>query len=150
MTAMQFFVIASEDNMKPIDLESIRKRLESDRRESMQTLLQLGRETRSPDPDNTQDSADLSTTNTSKELLFERSSQRRTMLRLIEAALQRIADGSFGACVSCGDDIPLRRLQALPWTQFCLRCQEEIEREVGSNLSARVEIPLPRLAKRAG
>jgi DnaK suppressor protein len=116
----------------------------------MQTLTQLGRETRSPDPDDTQDSADLSTAHTSKELLFERSSQRRTMLRLIDAALQRIADGSFGVCLSCGDDIPLRRLQALPWTQFCLRCQEEIEREVGSNLSARFEIPAPRLARRAG
>ena len=136
--------------MKPIDVESMRQKLESHRRESLQTLAQLGRETRSPEPDDTQDSADLSTANASKELLFERSSQRRTMLRLIEAALQRIADGSFGVCVSCGDEIRPRRLQALPWTQFCLRCQEEIEREVGSNLSGRIEVPAARLAKWAG
>jgi DnaK suppressor protein len=49
---------------------------------------------------------------------------------MIEAALRRIADGTFGVCVACGDDIPRKRLEALPWTDCCLRCQEIVEREM--------------------
>ena len=50
---------------------------------------------------------------------------------MIEAALRRIAEGPFGICVvTCGDDIPRKRLEALPWTDCCLGCQEIAEREM--------------------
>jgi hypothetical protein len=75
-----------------------------------------------------------------KESLFDRSSQQRLALRLIEGALGRIANGSFGVCVACGDDIPDRRLEALPWTQYCLSCQEAVEDEVGSRLSSQAQL----------
>ena len=73
----------------------------------------------------------------SKESLFQQSSQRRTSLRLIEAALRRIDDRCFGECADCGGEVPARRLQALPGTQFCRRCQEAVERERGSSVSSR-------------
>ena len=47
---------------------------------------------------------------------------------MIEAALQRIREGTYGVCVACGDDIQCGRLEALPWTQHCLPCQETVER----------------------
>lgn len=37
-------------------------------------------------------------------------------------ALGRIADGSYGTCQSCGNDIPLDRLLAIPETPYCLTC----------------------------
>ena len=119
------------------EMEQLKEKLEDLRQESMRFLERLRHERRSLETDGTQDSADQCVVNLSKESLFEQSSQKRTMLRLIEAAQQRMTEGSFGICVACGDEIQKRRLQAVPWTQFCLSCQEELEGEVGASVAAR-------------
>ena len=49
-------------------------------------------------------------------------------LRDIEAALERIATGSYGACLSCGIGIPRERLEAYPTAKRCLPCQQQHER----------------------
>lgn len=117
--------------MNKTEVSQLRKKLETQRLEIMSSLRQLDQETRSIEVDTTQDAADLSVSSMSKEALFQQSSQRRTVLRRIEAALQSMDDGTFGECVGCGEEIPTRRLNALPWTQRCLRCQEEIEQQAG-------------------
>ena len=89
--------------MKQVDVERLRQKLEFQRHEAQQFLRRMEQEVQSLDAEATQDSADRCVISLSKESLFERSSQRRTVLRLIEAALKRIADGSFGTCVGCGD-----------------------------------------------
>jgi DnaK suppressor protein len=127
--------------MEQRDIKRLRQKLEFQRYEAVQFLRRLEHETHSLDADSGQDNADRCVISMSRESLFERSSQRRTVLRLIEAALKRIANGSFGVCVACGDDIQSRRLEALPWTQFCIRCQGELEGEVGSSLAARASMP---------
>ena len=55
--------------------------------------------------------------------------QRRHAQRLeqVEAALERVADESFGCCRLCDELIPLRRLEARPEGAFCLRCQARLE-----------------------
>lgn len=55
-------------------------------------------------------------------------------LKKIEAAFQRIQDGTYGECVSCGGDIGERRLEARPTADLCIDCKEESERS--ENLSA--------------
>ena len=136
--------------MEQGDVERLRQKLEFQRDETRQFLRRLEREVQALGAEATQDSADRCVISVSKESLFERSSQRRTVLRLIEAALKRISDGSFGICVGCGDDIQDQRLQALPWTQFCLRCQGELEGKIGARLSTRTPIPAPATSRRAG
>lgn len=136
--------------MEQRDIERLRQKLEFQRHESCQFLRRAEQEAQSLDADSVQDSADRSVISITKEALFERSSQRSTVLRLIEAALKRIADGSFGVCIGCGKDIQTRRLEALPWTQFCLQCQGELEEEVGSAFSARAMTPAAGPWKRAG
>ncbi|WP_284617955.1 TraR/DksA family transcriptional regulator [Aquabacterium humicola] len=49
-------------------------------------------------------------------------------LRQIEAARQRIAQGSYGECIDCGRDIPLARLQVQPWSARCAPCQTQAEK----------------------
>ena len=61
------------------------------------------------------DAIDLSCFTASKEFLFARASQDRGRLRLIQRALERVNDGSFGICTECEDPIGLKRLQAVPW-----------------------------------
>lgn len=50
-------------------------------------------------------------------------------LSSIEAALERIRDGSYGNCDHCDEAIPLARLQALPYATLCIRCQREAEKD---------------------
>ncbi len=45
-------------------------------------------------------------------------------LRLINVALERIEKGGYGICSSCGEDISMSRLKALPFTPVCLECAD--------------------------
>ena len=54
--------------------------------------------------------------------------RRSELLRNIQAALRRIEDGTFGICVNCEETIGSHRLVAVPWTPFCIRCQEAVDR----------------------
>lgn len=46
-------------------------------------------------------------------------------LKLVEEALDRIHTGDYGACLSCEEPIPAKRLNALPWARYCVDCQEQ-------------------------
>lgn len=48
-------------------------------------------------------------------------------LQAVKAALQRIADGSYGECVSCGKNVAVPRLQASPAAARCIDCQTKAE-----------------------
>jgi DnaK suppressor protein len=48
-------------------------------------------------------------------------------IRNARAALRRIEEGSFGTCQQCDDDIHPKRLAAVPWATFCIRCQEAVD-----------------------
>ena len=50
--------------------------------------------------------------------------RQQQLLTEVERAIGRVEAGTFGECDSCGEDISGRRLQALPWTRFCLGCAE--------------------------
>lgn len=96
--------------------------------QTIRSLDRLHDETRSINSDSPSDSADQCALSLSREALFHQSGERRVMVRRIEAALSRIKKNSFGICIGCGDSINSRRLEALPWTQYCLDCQEDLER----------------------
>lgn len=48
-------------------------------------------------------------------------------IRMIEAALERVADGSYGICARCGEDITEQRLDVLPYTPICKDCASAVE-----------------------
>jgi DnaK suppressor protein len=47
-------------------------------------------------------------------------------LRQIQEALDRLALGEFGVCLACEQLIAPKRLQALPWAKYCVKCQESV------------------------
>jgi RNA polymerase-binding protein DksA len=49
-------------------------------------------------------------------------------LELVDAALARLDDGSFGTCLRCGGAIAPARLEALPWAAHCITCQGKLDR----------------------
>jgi DnaK suppressor protein len=74
------------------------------------------------------DAVDHATTSSERELLLQQRNREQGLLRMVEVALERIRDGSFGQCISCGNEIDVKRLQAVPWTRYCIQCQEDFER----------------------
>ncbi len=83
---------------------------------------------READTEATQDPADKASNSYTKELLFSQSTNDRQMLMLIEEALERIEDGEFGTCVISGAEIPMKRLEAVPWAKYTIAVQEQIEK----------------------
>jgi DnaK suppressor protein len=60
--------------------------------------------------------------------LAMRSLEKRfAQLRFVEAALDRIAAGTYGCCLQCDEEIGMKRLTALPHAVFCISCQESAE-----------------------
>ncbi len=67
--------------------------------------------------------------NTARDLEFALDEHETAHLAAIEAALQRIEDGSYGECADCGVDIGAARLHAAPEAARCVHCQEKAERQ---------------------
>jgi len=51
------------------------------------------------------------------------------LLRNVRRALLRISSGTYGYCVSCESEIGMKRLRAVPWAQYCLKCQDTAEKK---------------------
>jgi DnaK suppressor protein len=64
-----------------------------------------------------------------RELAIRNLDREATLLRNVRAALRRLADGSYGICMHCDEEIKPKRLQAVPWTMYCIRCQEAADRQ---------------------
>lgn len=74
-----------------------------------------------------QDSGDRAANSYTKEFLFHQSDDNRRILQLIEEALKRVDNGSYGLCVECQQDVQKKRLEAVPWARHCIECQEKQE-----------------------
>lgn len=108
-------------------LDGFKKRLEERQRELRQTVSRTAQDGREADLESAQDVADRAANSYTKEFLFSQSSSERQILQMVDGALVRIRDGSFGECISCGEEINPKRLEAVPWTRHCIECQEKLE-----------------------
>ncbi len=108
-------------------LEAFKKRLEARQQDLRRTVSRNQQDGRSSDEDTAQDIADKAASSYNKEFLFHQSNADRQLLQMVEGALARIQDGSFGQCISCGREINPKRLEAVPWTRHCIECQEKLE-----------------------
>ncbi|MBZ5656788.1 MAG: TraR/DksA family transcriptional regulator [Acidobacteriia bacterium] len=109
-------------------LEYFRKRLETRQQELRQMVSRNQQDGRSADEEATQDIADRAASSYTKEFLFSQSNNDRQLLLMVDGALARLREGSFGECVSCGKEINSKRLEAVPWTRHCIECQEKAEK----------------------
>jgi len=63
-----------------------------------------------------------------RELAIRNLDRDSNLLRNVRGALRRIEDGSYGTCLHCEEDISPKRLNAVPWTPYCIQCQEMADR----------------------
>jgi DnaK suppressor protein len=109
-------------------LEYYKKKLQAKRDELMHNIARTEEEGRAADEDTTVDLADKAANSYTKEFLFGQTNTERNLLNLIEQALKRIKNGSFGSCANCEDEMQQKRLEAVPWAAYCIDCQEKQER----------------------
>ena len=112
------------------------KRLRQRQQELEQAVANTVEQALASNPDDTRDVADQAVAGYQKELLFTQGTVRSAQLRLVRQALVRLADGTFGDCIRCYQAIGAKRIEALPWTPYCIDCQERIEKgDIGPTAS---------------
>lgn len=108
--------------------QALRQRLEKQRDEILNMYKQDLRAGQESADDGTEDIVDRANNAYNRELMFSLSDTERNTLLLIENALRRMDEGTYGRCSNCGQNIALPRLEALPWARFCVDCQELAEK----------------------
>lgn len=78
--------------------------------------------------DGTEDIVDQANKAWNREFMFSLSDNERKHLLLIEAALGRLAQGTYGICLHSGEPIAYPRLMAVPWARYTVDVQEKIEK----------------------
>jgi len=74
------------------------------------------------------DEVDLARHDIGKEIFHELSDAQENLLELISSALEKIERMTYGFCEKCGKMIPKKRLEALPWVRYCIKCQTNIDK----------------------
>lgn len=128
--------ISSESGLSKKQVDEFQRRLERWRAELRVAAGQVTREGRELENESAVDVADRAVTSATKEFLFRQAQERHRLLQMVEAALERIRGDSFGECLVCGSLIGSKRLEAVPWTEYCVACQEKQERGELSGINA--------------
>ena len=115
--------------MRKRELDRFRQMLEERRRELLDKSERTAGEGRSTISEGGEDYVDDAVTSYTREFLLSLSGFERRQLALVEDALARIEDGTYGECQMCGEGVPVARLKAIPWARYCVSCQEVVEKE---------------------
>jgi len=71
--------------------------------------------------------AETATATLGREIDYTLGENSGHVLAAIDAALKRIDDGTYGTCITCGDQIRYERLEASPWAALCIDCKRRAE-----------------------
>jgi DnaK suppressor protein len=115
------------------ELEKYRRLLE-EKKASLSVDLAKARDAEEETTEeSTQDIADKAVSSYTREFLYSLSDTDRTTLLQIDEALVRVEEGTYGTCANCGTPMAEKRLLAVPWTPYCLDCQELAEKGLLEN-----------------
>ena len=131
-TARELPVLEQEDPWTAAELAEVRTELEADRErlqsevdEAEADLAELMRDSGEGSGD---DQADAGAATWEREHELSLTNNAKELLEQIKHALERIEEGTYGACESCGNPIGKMRLQAFPRATLCLTCKQKQER----------------------
>ncbi len=62
-----------------------------------------------------------------RQVLLNLGEQEREQLERVEEAFLKFADGRYGICEKCSEDIPLKRLEIVPYVKLCVKCKNKME-----------------------
>ncbi len=110
------------------ELERYRKLLHEKKNGLMAELAKTKNAEEETTEESTQDIADKAVSSYTREFLYSLNDTERDTLLLIDQALARIDEGTYGFCQNCGVLMAEKRLTALPWSRHCVACQELSEK----------------------
>jgi RNA polymerase-binding protein DksA len=118
-----------------IDIQHFREALLDERRRvehAIATLRaehpgSLGEEVEETSPTNDNNLAETATATLGREIDYSLGDNAEQVLSEIDVALGRVDDGTYGTCVTCGNEIPRERLEANPWASLCIDCKRRSE-----------------------
>jgi RNA polymerase-binding protein DksA len=117
-----------------IDTAHFKERLLDEQRRVQEALNYIHEENRGQLEDDREEipsdnhPGDMATSTFDRELDATLEGNEERLLQAIDSALQRIENGTYGICQSCGQPIGAERLEALPWTTQCIDCKRREER----------------------
>ena len=113
------------------EIAQFKKRLEELKEQVMKTVRGTKESVTQPDEGKgySQHSADEGTDDFVKNISLEVTSKEFDLLRQIDRALEKIEEGTYGICDISGEEIPGKRLEAVPYATMTVKSQEKFERE---------------------
>ena len=114
--------------MSKKDMEKYRRLLEEKKTTLSSDLAKTRSAEEETTEESTQDIADKAVSSYTREFLYSLTDGERSTLLQIDDALNRIDDVTYGMCINCGQTIAEKRLTAVPWTPYCVDCQELSEK----------------------
>jgi len=108
---------------------ALEKTLQDEKEKILRKLRQFHTESKEVEADIAQDVVDKAESSYTKEFLLSLSDAERRQLAMIDESLRRLKGKEFGLCQMCGKPISKKRLSALPWTPYCIDCQQKQEQE---------------------
>lgn len=116
--------------LKKSDIAKFKKRLEEMRSQLSKTLKGSTDEVKSSDESTgySQHQADQGTDDFGRTVSLEVTSREYSILKQIDRALEKIEDNTYGICDISGEEIPLARLEAVPYATMTVKAQEKLEK----------------------
>src|SRR3989338_2570048 len=116
--------------LKASEIAEFKRRLLEMRSQIVATVEVTKKEVTAPDESKgySQHSADEGTDDFVKQINLEVTNQEFGLLRQIDRALEKIEDGTYGICDLTGEEIPLKRLEAVPYAVMTVKAQEKLEK----------------------
>jgi len=106
-------------------LEHFKQRLREKERDLTAAIAQFSGEAREAGKGEPGDPSDLAVSSDQKEILFQEGALEWNTLTQVKEALRRMEAGHYGICIDCGRPIEPARLEAVPWTAYCLNHQRK-------------------------
>jgi DnaK suppressor protein len=107
--------------------EHFKQRLLAEEKELLIRINRAATSAREPGDDSAHDLGDESLSDVLKSGQLKEADTYSTQLQQVRDALQRIEDGTFGKCIVDGGPIEEKRLEAIPWTPYCLKHEQLLE-----------------------
>lgn len=116
--------------LKKAEITRFKKRLEEMRSQLTHSLRGSTAEVKTPDEATgySQHQADQGTDDFDRTISLEVTSKEYAILRQIDRALEKIEDNTYGICDITGEDIPIPRLEAVPYATMTVKAQEKFEK----------------------
>lgn len=116
--------------LKKSEIQNFKKRLEELKLEINQILGKVSEDVKNKEEPKgySQHQADEGTDGFVQTISIEISGKEQSILRQIKRALEKIEEGSYGVCDVTGEEIPLKRLEAVPYATMTVQAQEKYEK----------------------